>query len=125
MVTRAILRNWLLLGIGLGVLGAVQVYIATERSIPALVMVGFGVLIGMIGGLGRLFIEWRRGGLGGEPERWTSIPLSRRLEALVVASLAIGAGFARAAGAPVAVYVAILAIAVVISLLSFVVRRRA
>lgn len=125
MVTRAILRNWLLLGIGLGVLGAVQVYIATERSAAALVMVGSGVLIGIVGGLGRLFIEWRRGGLGAEPERWTSIPLSRRLEGLVVASLAIGAGFARAAGAPVAVYVPILAIAVVISLLSFVVRRRA
>ncbi len=125
MVTRTILRNWLFFGMGLGVLGAVQVYIATERSAPALVMVGSGVLIGIVGGLGRLFIEWRRGGLGDEPERWTSIPLSRRLPGLVVASLAIGAGFARAAGAPVAVYLAIIAIAVVISLVSFFVRRGA
>ncbi len=125
MVTRTILRNWLLFGIGMGVFGAIQVYIATERSTPALVMVGFGVLIGIVGGLGRLLIEWRRGGLGDDPERWTSIPLSRRLEGLVVASLAIGAAFARAAGAPVAVYVPIIAIAVVISLLSFVLRRGA
>lgn len=125
MVTRTIVRNWLLVGIGAGVLGAVQVYIATERSTGALVMVGLGVLIGIVGGLVRLFIEWRRGGLGDEPERWTSIPLSRWLPGLVVASLAIGAGFARAASAPVAVYLAIIAIAVVISLLSFVVRRGA
>lgn len=125
MVTRTIFRNWLLFGIGLGVLGAVQVYIATERSTPALVMVEFGVLIGIVGGLVRFFMEWRRGGLGDEPERWTSIPLSRRLPGLVVASLAIGAGFARAAGAPVAVYVPILAIAVVVWLVSLVVRRDA
>ncbi|HEV2108518.1 MAG TPA: hypothetical protein VGR16_09680 [Thermomicrobiales bacterium] len=83
------------------------------------------MLIAIVGGLGRFFIEWRRGGLGDEPKRWTSIPLSRRLEGLAVASLAIGAGFARAAGASVAVYVAIIAIAVVIWLLSFVVRRSA
>ena len=125
MVTRTILRNWLLFGMGLGVLGAVQVYIATERSTPALVTVGFGVLIGIVGGLGRFFIEWRRGGLGDEPERWTSVPLSRRLPGLVVASVAMGAGFALAAGAPVAVYVPILAIAVVIWFLSWVVGRGA
>ena len=54
MVTRAILRNWLLFGIGAGFLGALQVYIATERRPAALAMVGFGLVIGIVGGLGRL-----------------------------------------------------------------------
>ena len=88
-------------------------------------MVGLGLVMGIVGGLGRLFIEWRRGGLGDEPERWTSVPLRRRLGGLVAAALAIGAGFARAGGAPGPVYVALIAIATVVLLLSFVVGRDA
>ena len=100
MVTRTILRNWLLFGIEMGVFGAVQVYITAGRSTPALVMVGFGVLIGIVGGLGRLFVSggevaWitsRNGGrqslsvVGSQGSSWRALPSGLRSLELRAAS---------------------------------------
>lgn len=123
VVRRVILRNWLLFGTGIGVLVAIRMYVATERLDRSLAMLGVGVVVGIVGGLVRLAIESRRGSLDREPDPSPSVPLSGVIVALVVGGSAIGAGFARAAGAPLAAYVALMAIAAAVSALSFILSR--
>lgn len=125
MVIRRILLTWLAFGATLGVVGGAQVYVATGRRDPVLVMVGLGLAIGVVGGIARLLVERQRGHLSGEPEQfaWTASG-SDRLLVVIAAALAIGAGFARAAGAPWGVYVLLLAIAVLVSARRILQRRR-
>lgn len=123
VVTRTILRNWLLVGCAGGVVGALQVYLGTERLSPALTMVGIGLALGLVGGFGRFLIEWRIGGLGQEAKRFAAVPLSHRLLGFVAAGFAIGVGFARAVDAPVGVHAALILIAVTLMLLLLLLRR--
>lgn len=125
MVTRAILRNWLVVGTAAGGAGFLQVYAANQRLLPALLVAGLGLTLGIIGGLIRLFVEWRRGGLGAEPERWPPVTLRHVVGGLAVVALTIGMAAARVADAPGAIYAAMIAIAVVVWLLSFTIRRNA
>jgi hypothetical protein len=122
VVTRAILRNWLFLGLALGAVGAVQVYGATNRLERALAMLGFGLAIGVVGGLSRLYYEWRQGGLGDEPKQW-NVPTSRRLVSVIPLALVVGAGFARVAGARPAISIALTVLAAALALLLLVVQR--
>lgn len=80
-------------------------------------MVGVGVVLGLLGGVGRLIVERRRGGLP-DKEEWPGAAWTRRqiLVTVVVIALIIGAGFARTGDEPLAVYLALVVLAAVILL---------
>jgi hypothetical protein len=110
------------LGLAAGAVGRLQVYAATSRPDRAFATLGFGLAIGMVGGLGRLYYEWRQGGLGEDPQHW-NLPVSRHLVNVIPLALVIGAGFARASGARPAVSMALTVLAVALSLFLLVVLR--
>lgn len=122
MVARTILRNWLLVGLAGGAVGALQVYGATSRPDRAFAMLGLGLAIGIFGGIGRLYFEWRQGGLGEEPKQWT-VPASHHLINVIPLALFIAAGFARGAGARPAVSIALTVFAAALSVFLLVVLR--
>ncbi len=53
-----IVAIWLAFGLGLGVLGGIQLFIASDYEIlPALALIGFGLLIGLVGGAIRVLFR--------------------------------------------------------------------
>lgn len=124
MIGRKILVSWLLFGTAIGCFSFLQVYVATEDLSRGAAVFGFGIALGVVGGLGRLAIEARRGGLiqdaDGDRERWTP---SRVVLSACLLALVFGAGLARVLRAPASVYIAILFVAAGTAALSHIYRR--
>lgn len=96
-----ILRNWLILGVCMGSITGLQVYLATENLQRGLAMLGLGLGLGLVGGVARLVWERQRGGLAeSEAVSFKKWDLRRLLVLIFVVALLMGAGAARAAEEP-------------------------
>lgn len=104
MIARRILVIWLLFGLFIGAVTGLQIFATTERLESLIAFLAIGLAVGVVGGLGRVAFEWRRGGLGDELKSWSAADM---IITGVVTLLIVGAGFARIASAPVPLYVAL------------------
>ncbi len=119
MSNKLIMRNWLLFGTGLGVYGAITIFVRTDGNLlRALVGIGLGLVVSIVGGTVTVISQKGRTSYSpkaGSRPRW--------LVFLAVTLLAVG-GVVRAASGPPLVYLSLDGLAIVLFIVTAYQERR-
>jgi hypothetical protein len=103
------MRNWLLVGAGLGVYAAISIFVATDGSlIGALVGIALGIAVGTVGGIVRVLLPRAH-----EPASPAVRTRTKVLIALAVMLVAAGS-VVRIANGPSALYLVLIGSSIVL-----------
>ena len=103
------MRNWLLVGAGLGVYMAVSMFVATDGNYAGVLAgLAIGVAVGTVGGLVRILLPG-----GHEPDALVVDNRAKLLTALGVIPLAIG-GVVRVNGGSAVIYLVLVSVSIVL-----------
>ncbi len=109
MNKRLAMRNWLLVGAGLGVYAAISIFVTTDGSlIGALAGIALGIAVGTVGGIVRVLLPGDH-----KPDSLVVRSRTRVLIALAVILVAAGS-MVRIANGPPALYLVLIGSSIVL-----------